>query len=85
MKERGILPYRTINHGPTLSFYYRDPESNEVELQVDAFPTAAQANAFMQSPAFASNPIGLPVDVEALIRQQRSGVPDEALLRRADR
>lgn len=84
IKACGILPYRCINHGPTLSFYYRDPDRNEVEMQVDSFPDAAMTNAWMQSAAFARNPIGILLDVDELISKHRSGVPDAVLLRRAD-
>ena len=37
LRELGIVPYRSINHGPTVSFYYEDPEGNQIELQVDSF------------------------------------------------
>jgi catechol-2,3-dioxygenase len=84
LKEQGIAPYRCINHGPTLSFYYRDPDGNEIEMQVDTFPDAATTNVFMQSEAFARNPIGLLVVPEDLIARRAAGEADGALLRRAD-
>ena len=28
LRDIGIKPWWTINHGPTLSFYYRDPDGN---------------------------------------------------------
>lgn len=28
-KENGILPYWAVNHGPTVSMYYHDPDGNE--------------------------------------------------------
>jgi len=31
LKAEGITPYWTINHGMTLSAYYRDPDGNQVE------------------------------------------------------
>lgn len=84
LRDLGILPARCINHGPTLSFYYRDVEQNEVELQVDAFANAAEATAFMRGDAFARNPIGLLRDPEELVRRHRAGEPDAVLLRRPD-
>jgi catechol-2,3-dioxygenase len=84
LKGQGVSPYRCINHGPTVSFYYRDPDGNEIEMQVDAFADAAATNACMQSEAFARNPIGIPVVPEELIAQRAAGVPDSVLLRRAD-
>src|SRR5262249_8788593 len=35
LKGAGITPYRPIRHGPTLSLYYRDPDGNRLEFQVD--------------------------------------------------
>ena len=29
-KENGILPYWCVNHGPTTSMYYKDPDGNDV-------------------------------------------------------
>jgi hypothetical protein len=84
LSAQHITPYRCINHGPTLSFYYRDPDGNEIEMQVDAFPDAASASAFMQSDDFSRNPIGVPVVPEEIIAQRSAGVPDSVLLRRKD-
>ena len=39
LKTRGIEPARCINHGPTTSMYYRDPDGLRVELQIDNFAT----------------------------------------------
>jgi catechol-2,3-dioxygenase len=37
---------RPFNHGLTTSLYYRDPDGNKVELQVDNM-TMEQADEFM--------------------------------------
>jgi catechol-2,3-dioxygenase len=84
LKALGVVPYRSINHGPTLSFYYRDPDGNDVETQVDTFPDAEATNAWMRSEAFAKNPIGVEFVPEELIAKHRAGVPDSVLLRRPD-
>lgn len=84
VRALGILPTRCINHGPTLSFYYRDPDRNDVELQVDAFGTSEEATAFMQGEHFARNPIGVLLDADELVQRHRDGVPDAELLRRPD-
>jgi len=84
LKATGIAPYRTINHGPTTSMYYRDPDRNQVEIQVDNFPTVAELNAWFQSGAFARNPIGVTFDADELVRRYESGVPVETLVQRAD-
>lgn len=72
MKARGVTPYWTINHGMTLSAYYRDPDGNQVETQVDSM-SMEEADAFMAGPLFAANPIGIDVDFEALLQRYRSG------------
>jgi hypothetical protein len=72
MKARGISPYWTINHGMTLSAYYRDPDGNQVETQFDSM-SMREADAFMAGPLFASNPIGIDVDFEALVTRRRAG------------
>ena len=82
LKNEGILPYRPINHGPTVSMYYRDPDGNAIELQVDAFPTKEAAADYFQTEAFKQNPIGVPFDPEELIRAYEAGVPEDELLRR---
>jgi catechol-2,3-dioxygenase len=79
LKEAGIRPYWPVHHGITLSLYYRDPDGNRMEFQVDCL-TVEEANAFMQSDAFAANPIGVEIDPEGLLAQYRSGVPVEQLL-----
>jgi catechol 2,3-dioxygenase-like lactoylglutathione lyase family enzyme len=78
----GIMPVRTINHGPTISFYYCDPDGLRIELQVDNFATLAESHAFFTSEEFAQNPIGIPVEPEQLIRDYESGTPLVAIQRR---
>ena len=82
LKAEGILPYRPINHGPTTSLYYRDPDGNNIELQVDNFATKEEAARYFLSDAFKENPIGVAFDPEELIEAYESGVPDEELARR---
>lgn len=84
LKTEKILPYRSINHGPTVSLYYADPDGNQIELQVDSFPDAQTTNAWMRSEAFNRNPIGIEFDPESMLAQLRSGVPEVELLRRPD-
>lgn len=84
LKENGKLPTLAINHGPTLSMYYSDPDGNQAELQVDCFEDVDDATAFMNGPFFTRNPIGMKFDPEELLAQMRAGVPDETLLVRRD-
>jgi len=81
LKAAGILPVRPINHGPTTSFYYRDPDGLRIELQVDNFATVGELKGYFQSDDFAANPIGVPVDPDQLVRDYRAGVPLAELLR----
>lgn len=81
---RGIRPWRLINHGPTISFYYRDPDGNDIELQVDRFHSAKEATQWMTGAVFAANPIGVEIDPEFLIRCVRAGIPDCLLFQRPD-
>lgn len=69
----GILPYRCFNHGPSTSFYYQDVDTNMVELSAANFPDEAGYVAFLQSPAFAANPVGYAVDPAELARRWRAG------------
>jgi catechol 2,3-dioxygenase-like lactoylglutathione lyase family enzyme len=80
LKRLGITPYWRVHHGLTLSMYYRDPDGNRMEFQVDCCADAAQAHAYMHSEGFAANPIGVEVDFESLLAQYREGVPAAALL-----
>jgi catechol-2,3-dioxygenase len=79
LKQAGITPYWPIHHGITLSLYYRDPDGNRMEFQVDTC-TVEEANTYMLSDAFAANPIGVAIDPETLLAQYRSSVPVEQLL-----
>ncbi len=74
LKGLGIVPYWCINHGPTTSMYYRDPDGNQVELQIDNYPVE-EGRAWMHSPAFAKNPIGVEFDPDALVARFKAGVP----------
>jgi catechol-2,3-dioxygenase len=83
LKGSGIHPYWTINHGPTLSFYYRDPDNNQVELQVDNFTTAEEINAYLAA-EYPINPIGAEVDPDDLLSRFRRGESESELRRRPD-
>lgn len=80
LRDEGILPYWCINHGPTTSMYYKDPDGSSVELQVDNFPTAEECNRWMVHSDFAANPIGVIFEPEALLERFRSGEPLSSLV-----
>jgi len=83
-KAHGILPFWCVNHGPTTSMYYRDPDGNEIETQVDNFDTNEDANAFMASQNFADNPIGVDFDPKDLIRRLEAGEDEKAIKTRPE-
>src|SRR5579872_4438507 len=62
LKAAGIMPVVPINHGLTLSMYYRDPDGNKVELQIDNFATVEELKGFFHSNDFSKNPIGVSFD-----------------------
>ena len=80
VKKLGIAPSRCIHHGPTVSIYYRDPDGNGVELQVDRYATKEATAAYFQTAAFKKNPIGVAFDPEALVQAWEAGAPEAELL-----
>jgi catechol-2,3-dioxygenase len=84
LKREGIVPNWCINHGPTTSLYYKDPDGNGVEIEVDNFPNVADCKAYMRSPAFINNQRGIEFDPDDMLRRLRSGVPERELLDRAN-
>lgn len=83
LKAKGITPYWPIHHGLTLSLYYRDPDGNRLEFQIDTC-TPAEGEAFMRTPAFAANPIGVTFDPDALLARYEGGEDVQHLLRLPD-
>ena len=81
LKNGGIVPTWCINHGPTTSMYYSDPDGTRVELQIDNFATNEALDAWFRSGAFSLNPIGVEFDPDALLSMYRDGIPIEELVR----
>lgn len=73
LKSKGITPYQTFNHGPSMSLYYEDPDGNLVELSAPNYLTDAEYKNFFASPAFAKNPAGIEVSAEDFIARFRAG------------
>jgi len=80
LKQAAITPYWRVHHGVTLSIYYRDPDGNRMEFQVDCCANADEAHVFMHSDSFAANPIGVEIDPDVLLAQYRNGASAEQLL-----
>lgn len=84
LKELGIVPERCVNHGPTTSFYYVDPDGHHVELQSDNFGDWARSGEFMStSPDFERDPLGPRVVPELMIAERDADIPAEVVLERA--
>jgi catechol-2,3-dioxygenase len=81
LAAKGIRPYWCVNHGPTTSMYFRDPDGNRLEFQVDNFPDSASLQAWFQSSDFAKNPIGVNFDPEKLLARWAKGDPESELIR----
>lgn len=75
----GIHPVWCVNHGPTTSMYYADPDGNQVELQVDNYATVEEAGAFFHTSAFALNTIGIDFDPADLARRFLAGEDESSL------
>jgi catechol 2,3-dioxygenase len=74
LRADGIEPAFCLDHGMTISLYYRDPDGNFVELQTDVYGDWAQSKAYVQgSPDFAANPIGMFFDPVRLYEAHKSG------------
>lgn len=83
-KARGITPTWCVNHGPTTSMYYTDPDGNSIETQVDNFDSVEAANEFMSSDVFAENPIGTDFEAEDLVKRLASGVDEKDIKKRVE-
>jgi len=80
LKKAGITPVWSINHGPTTSLYYEDPDSIRLEFQTENLPTAKETAEYFHSSAFAENPIGVNFDPDYLLERLRSGADQNELV-----
>jgi catechol-2,3-dioxygenase len=81
--EHGIVPQFCVNHGPTTSMYYFDPDKNQIELQVDNVSEDRFAEYF-DNGEFTDNPIGIKFDPDEMTAKLAAGVPESDLLKRPD-
>lgn len=80
LRAADIAPYWCINHGPTTSLYYRDPNGVQIELQIDNFTSAEALQVWMRSGAFTRNPIGVEFDPDRLCERLDRGDPLDELV-----
>lgn len=83
MRAAGHEPFWTTNHGPSISFYYRDPDGNTNELQVDWFDDIEQLAEWFATGDFDSNPIGVDLDPDKLAAAVRAGEDHHSIFRRS--
>jgi catechol 2,3-dioxygenase len=80
LRDQGIAPALCLDHGMTLSYYYADPDGNNVELQVDCFGDWQRSKEWMRSSEeFKANPIGQFVDPEQIAADRAAGSSFEEL------
>jgi catechol 2,3-dioxygenase-like lactoylglutathione lyase family enzyme len=82
LADAGIEPVWCINHGPTTSMYYEDPDGNRIELQVDNFVTNRELIDWLAGGEFEKNAIGVEFDPAVLERLAAAGTPVEVLVKR---
>ena len=82
LRDLGIKPVFVINHGPTTSMYYADPDGNQMEFQIENYDSVVESTKFFYSEEFAENPIGVEFDPEELIARLRAGEPEAQLKQR---
>ena len=81
LKRLRVEPYWTINHGPTISMYYRDPDRNKVETQYDVFATADEATDFINR-YYGENFMGIIFEPEHMAQRYEAGEALESLVKR---
>lgn len=84
LRDVGILPIMSLDHGMTMSMYYQDPDGNGVEIQVDAFGDWTLSKEWMwAAQEFAEDQVGPQFDPEKLVVAYRSGMSAEEIHKRA--
>ena len=81
LNAAGIEPFCPVNHGPTTSLYYHDPDRNRIELQIDNFDDLKKCAELMKG-LEGQNPIGLLVDPDELAAQLAAGATQEELVQK---
>lgn len=76
LRDEGVLPAFALDHGLTISLYYRDPDGNFVELQSDNFGNWEMSTEWMRTSSdFRANPIGTFFDPERVFQAHSAGQP----------
>ena len=80
LKANGIVPYWAVHHGMSASLYYADPDGNQMEFTVDAFPTKAESAAYLHGSQMDANPVGVEYDPGDWLARLRGGAAETELL-----
>lgn len=79
LRGEGVEPVWCVNHGPTTSMYYSDPDDNQVEFQVDNCETVEEAGEYFFTPEFSENPLGVDFNAEELLARFKAGEAETVL------
>ena len=71
LRGAGMHPHRSADHGVMTSFYYRDPDGNNIEITAQNFPTLEAMVEFMASDEFKANPSGHEILPEEYVADRR--------------
>ncbi|OYO00876.1 VOC family protein [Enemella evansiae] len=82
LRDRGIEPAVCVNHGITTSLYYRDPDRNFVELQIDVLEPEA-ATEYLNGPDYQEDSIGPAFDPQEMLAARRGGASVDELTARS--
>jgi len=78
LRDAGVTPAICLDHGMTFSYYYADPDGNNIELQVDNFGDWKASTEWMRtSEEFKANPIGQFLDPELVVADHADGISFE--------
>jgi catechol 2,3-dioxygenase len=84
LRDKGIQPYMSIDHGLCMSIYYMDPCGFGIELQVDAFDDWSKSSRFMhESKKFLANPVGILFNADMAILDLEDGADVHEIHRKA--
>ena len=67
LKECGILPEYTWNHGPGTSFYYKDPDGNMMELSAPNFDNENDYLAYFTTDSYRRNITGIKINADEYV------------------
>jgi catechol 2,3-dioxygenase len=80
IRNSGIEHVAAVDHGSSISIYYKDPDSNTIELECDAWATKEEAlQYFSESEQMKENPMGRYVDPAKLLEAWRGGASLEEI------